>query len=275
MKRIKKILFTVCMAVLYCIPVVFICLLSASEVNQYSQDVDFEFKEMAYGEVAPVIRMDMREYYSYEGSFVSDKEKTIEVPYNATLHVGENEEVFADTVIATVNGNEVTAEINGVISFINFGDNTTIHIKDISSLLFECQVPKNQIQYFKTDVLYDESDQEIRVVKKSNIMDNGYIKVYLRLPDTEYYYGETVQRFPIYTGNIFHNVLVVPSNCVYKKQGDSQYYVRQVSETGEFLNEAEVTVGYNDGKYVCVTGVEEGTYCDSGYKAVMDSEENR
>lgn len=275
MKGIKKVIFVVSMIVLYCIPIVFICLLSAFEVDKYSQDIDFEFKEMAYGEVSPVIRIDMKEYYSYDGTFINDKEKTVEVPYNATIHVTEDEEVFADTVIATVNGNEVTAEINGIVSLINYGESITIKIKDISSLLLECQVPKDQINQFKTDVLYDESDNKIQVVKKSNIMDNGYIKVYLKLQGTEYYYGETVQRFPIYSGNIFHNTLVVPSNCVYKKLDDSKYYVRQVSEAGEYLNEVEVTVGYSDGQYVCVTGVEEGTYCDSGYKAVIDSEENK
>lgn len=271
----KKIVFIVSMIILYCIPVVFICLLSASEVDKYSQDIEFEFKEMAYGEIASVIRMDMREYYSFDGSFVSDTEKIVEVPYNATIYVNENEETFRNTVIATVNGNEVTADINGVVSSIDYGENTTIKIKDISSLLFECQVPKNYIHYFETEVLYDESDNEIQVVKKSNIVDNGCIKVYLKLLETEYYYGETVQKYPIYTGNIFHNALVVPADCVYKKLDDSHHYVRQVSETGEFLNEVEVTVGYSDGKYVCITGVEEGTYCDSGYKAVIDSEATR
>lgn len=274
MKRMKKVIIIISIIALYCIPIALICVLSTSEVKEYSEDIDFEFKEMAYGEIAAVTRVDMREYYSYDGSFVSDSEKIVELPYNATVHIDVDGEVFSDMVIATVNGNEIKAEVNGVVSSIDYGENITIKIKDISSLLFECQVPKDQIQYFEEDILYDESGDKIQMVKKSNIMNDGYIRVYLKLPAGEYYYGEKVQGFKIYTGNVFHNSLVVPCNCVYKKLGKSEYYVRQVTETGEFLNEAEVMAGYSDGEYICITGVEEGTYCDSGYKAVMDSEED-
>lgn len=274
MKRKSIIIFIIVLVFLYFIPIVFICLLSSMEVEKYSQDVDFNFKEMSYGEVVPVIRQDMREYYSFDGVFVSDLKKTVEIPFDAVVNVEVDEEVFCDSIIATLNNKEIKAEVDGIVSDIDYIKNKCI-INDISSLLFECRVPKNYLKYFECCVLYDELNSEIKVINKSNIIDKGYTKVYLKVPSNEYCYGEEIQGFPIYTGNVFRDALVLPVDCVYKKSDDSRYYVREVSETGEFLYETEVTVGYSDGEYICISGIEEGAHCDSGYKAIVDSgEEN-
>ena len=47
------------------------------------------------------------------------------------------------------------------------------------------------------------------------------------------------------------------------------WVVRQVTAEGIFLTEREIQIGYSNGDYVCVTGVEEGECFDMGYKAIV------
>ena len=79
------------------------------------------------------------------------------------------------------------------------------------------------------------------------------------------------QDLRLYTGRIYRSVLMLDADCVYQKEsGEEQpWYVRQVTPEGTFLREIEVCVGYRDGSRVCVTRIEEGTWYDAGYKALM------
>ena len=61
-------------------------------------------------------------------------------------------------------------------------------------------------------------------------------------------------------------------SCVYTPTGSDKKYVREVDEFGKYLQEVEVTTGYSNGEYICVSGIEEGAFCDSGYKAVVESQ---
>ena len=74
----------------------------------------------------------------------------------------------------------------------------------------------------------------------------------------------------IQTGRSYQGVVVLPLDCVYQKvQGNAYpWYVRQVTEDGIFVQEVEVEIGYISGNQVCVNGIAEGTYYDTGYKAV-------
>ena len=45
--------------------------------------------------------------------------------------------------------------------------------------------------------------------------------------------------------------------------------MRQVSAQGLYMTELEVEIGYSNGDTVCVSGIAEGTFYDSGYKAVV------
>ena len=70
---------------------------------------------------------------------------------------------------------------------------------------------------------------------------------------------------------VYSEVLVVNKNCVYKK-GNS-YYVRVLDENGYYINEQEVKVSLETEEYMAISGVEEGTICDSGYKAFIRQED--
>ena len=63
---------------------------------------------------------------------------------------------------------------------------------------------------------------------------------------------------------MYKDVLVVNKSCI-GKQNDGLYYVRIVDQDGNFMYEQNVELGFENGKYVCVTGIEEGTFCDGGY----------
>ena len=95
---------------------------------------------------------------------------------------------------------------------------------------------------------------------------DGSFNVRLMFHNDDAVYGEAVG-YMIYTGLEFPNALVVQSNCVYQKDG--QWYVRQVSENGSFIAEIPVQVSYDDGSYACVSGIDEGDWFDSGYKAIV------
>ena len=38
---------------------------------------------------------------------------------------------------------------------------------------------------------------------------------------------------------------------------------------GQYMAEIEVEIGYSNGDMVCVSGISEGTFYDSGYKVVI------
>ena len=42
-----------------------------------------------------------------------------------------------------------------------------------------------------------------------------------------------------------------------------------VTADGIFLEEMEVQIGYTNGDVVCISGVEEGSWFDSGYQAIV------
>ena len=117
-----------------------------------------------------------------------------------------------------------------------------------------------------------EACQAMRIDLRESVRVSG------KFVSASYAYMELDQRTPssirwllaIYTGRVYNGTLVLPEDCVYQKedQEDAPWYVRQVTEDGFLIGEQEVQVGYSDGEYVCVTGVEEGAWFDSGYKAI-------
>ena len=75
----------------------------------------------------------------------------------------------------------------------------------------------------------------------------------------------------IYTGRVYPNVLVIDVDCVYRKYSDTDtWYVRQVDAHGVFIAEREVQIGYANEDVVCISGISEDVYIDSGYKAVVE-----
>lgn len=53
---------------------------------------------------------------------------------------------------------------------------------------------------------------------------------------------------------------------------DAPWFVREVDANGSFLQEREVQLGYTDGRLVCISGIDEGSYFDDGYKAIVEGD---
>ena len=126
---------------------------------------------------------------------------------------------------------------------------------------------------FDQKYLYNEEGQKVEIIRKSNIVEEEFYRVYMKIPKKESYdYGKTISGYKLYTGNIYRDALVVSKECVYKGEDDA-YHVRIVDAEGNFLDERTVEVGYTCEELICVTGVEEGELCDSGYKSLYSEEQ--
>lgn len=271
--KIIKMIGYIIIFFVYCIPVCFILHISDKEVKNYTEDVDFEFEEKAYGTVVPVIKMDVEEYYTFCADVTSIYENNI-VVNNAQLLVFEGDEIVVGDTVAKSEKGDIKSDKNGLVSRIEYEDSKTIiYMYDLENLIYVCKVLPNQLYLFDSECLYDEYRNEIKIIKKSNIMEEGYVNVYLKVPqNVDVYYGQTLEEINLYTGNVYKNSVVVDKNCVYKKDGN--WYVREVTAEGDFVQEIEVKVGILSGDNISVTGIDEGIYCDAGYKNLIQEDED-
>mgnify|MGYP000022035094 CR=1 FL=1 len=257
--------------ILYCIPVLVICLISDKEVKQYSEDKEFTFRDTVYGRVVSVERKSIKEYYSVNGKIISNKVVTIILPQdNVHICINEGQEILKGDVIAQQGTKNIKSKYNGLISRVEYGDKTIIYIDDFSDLAMECLIPKAKMEKFDTKKFYDKKKRRVQVLKKSNMVEEGFVKILLKIPDKNCLYGQEVQGYKLYTGNQFSNCLVVNKNCVYQKCSDRKWYIRAVTKDGIVIGENEVEIGYENDDYICITGVDSGTYCDDGYKALVE-----
>lgn len=114
-------------------------------------------------------------------------------------------------------------------------------------------------------------NEKLTVREISNIAQGNKVKVVFDIDSKSYMYGEELPDIKIYTDKVYSEVLVVNKNCVYKK-GNS-YYVRVLDENGYYIKEQEVKVSLETEEYMAISGVEEGTICDAGYKAFIRQED--
>jgi len=120
--------------------------------------------------------------------------------------------------------------------------------------------------------MYDENGVELVRNKISRQYVDGYTTALYKIKDAKNYrYGQVENKFKMYTGEEYKDVLMLSKNCIYQKDnGDS--YVRICSEQREFIEERQVEVGFEVGNNITVIGVNEGEKCDSGYSYVINGD---
>lgn len=273
--KVRSLIIILVAVLAYSIPVTTILYLSDKEIKKYAEDANFDFREVAYGAAEKVIRQDVEETYDFDLNVTCTTESVKELSENAQIKVSEMDELFKGEIIATLNGTDIVADENGIVTRVEYaGDKQYIYYHSFNALVFECMVPEKYEYLFESEYLYNEKNEKINIISKSNINEEGYYRVYLSIPDDEAYdYGETVSGYQLCTGNIYKETLVVRKDCVYNGD-DGEYHVRIIDEKGNFIEEKVVEIGYSYGEYVCVTGVEEGQLCDSGYKSLNDNNED-
>ena len=256
---------------LFLAPIIILYKLSGSEKKSYIQDTYYEYKEAAYGEPIRVTRADIEYYVTTDGVISSSEYITIDIKdiESDNILVQPGNEIYKDKEITT--GQKIIkAPCNGIVESVDTGNR--IRVLSFDKLQLVTNIPIDKLNYIKeSKSLSFNENEKLKVREISNIAQGNKVKVVFDIDSKSYMYGEELPDIKIYTDKVYSEVLVVNKNCVYKK-GNS-YYVRVLDENGYYINEKEVKVSLETEEYMAISGVEEGTICDSGYKAFIRQED--
>lgn len=256
---------------LFLAPIIILYKLSGSEKKSYIQDTYYEYKEAAYGEPIRVTRADIEYYVTTDGVISSSEYITIDIKdiESDNILVQPGNEIYKYKEITT--GQKIIkAPCNGIVESVDTGNR--IRVLSFDKLQLVTNIPIDKLNYIKESKSLSFNENEKLTVREiSNIAQGNKVKVVFDIDSKSYMYGEELPDIKIYTDKVYSEVLVVNKNCVYKK-GNS-YYVRVLDENGYYINEQEVKVSLETEEYMAISGVEEGTICDSGYKAFIRQED--
>lgn len=256
---------------LFLAPIIILYKLSGNEKKSYIQDTYYEYKEAAYGEPIRVTRADIEYYVTTDGVISSSEYITIDIKdiESDNILVQPGDEIYKDKEITT--GQKIIkAPCNGIVESVDTGNR--IRVLSFDKLQLVTNIPIDKLNYIKESKSLSFNENEKLTVREiSNIAQDNKVKVVFDIDSKSYMYGEELPDIKIYTDKVYSEVLVVNKNCVYKK-GNS-YYVRVLDENGYYINEQEVKVSLETEEYMAISGVEEGTICDSGYKAFIRQED--
>lgn len=256
---------------LFLAPIIILYKLSGSEKKSYIQDTYYEYKEAAYGEPIRVTRADIEYYVTTDGVISSSEYITIDIKdiESDNILVQPGNEIYKDKEITT--GQKIIkAPCNGIVESVDTGNR--IRVLSFDKLQLVTNIPIDKLNYIKESKSLSFNENEKLTVREiSNIAQGNKVKVVFDIDSKSYMYGEELPDIKIYTDKVYSEVLVVNKNCVYKK--DNSYYVRVLDENGYYINEQEVKVSLETEEYMAISGVEEGTICDSGYKAFIRQED--
>lgn len=256
---------------LFLAPIIILYKLLGSEKKSYIQDTYYEYKEAAYGEPIRVTRADIEYYVTTDGVISSSEYITIDIKdiESDNILVQPGNEIYKDKEITT--GQKIIkAPCNGIVESVDTGNR--IRVLSFDKLQLVTNIPIDKLNYIKESKSLSFNENEKLTVREiSNIAQGNKVKVVFDIDSKSYMYGEELPDIKIYTDKVYSEVLVVNKNCVYKK-GNS-YYVRVLDENGYYINEQEVKVSLETEEYMAISGVEEGTICDSGYKAFIRQED--
>lgn len=273
-------LFWMLILVLLIAPLGLIFEISGWEKQQYATPVPPKFVETAYGRIEEALRIDMEETVLVTGTFRAQAYEYIELkqsdPGKIRWDISIGEEIQKGQKIGTYKGADMVATIDGLVIDINaYGG--YIKVQMAEPVWLECDVSAKTLSYLRNaKTLLTEDKESVELIYAAKIRNpDGTIRVGLKIDSDVYYLDQKVENLPIYTGNIYMQTLVVPEECLYQRvAGEKEpWYVREVTESGEFVGEIEVAKGYSNGEWVSVTGISEGRFFDAGYKQIVEGDD--
>lgn len=276
-KSLMKYVFWVLIAALLLAPVGLIYHISNQEIARYQMPDPPKFVQTSYGTIVQAERRDVEELVSVSGTFISNtlayQELDYKTPSSIRWTVKAGQEVQEGQVLGTYLGEDVVCQYSGKLMSINsYGEKPYLEIQLLSPLMMECYVNRSVLGTLqRAKELTTEDGSAVTIDYVSAIPDAaGNLRVLLSIDTDYYYYGEVVTGLMLHTGNKYLQALVVPVSALYQKTGgeDEPWYVYRVKANGEADAEVEVTIGYSDGYYACVSGIQAGEYFDTGYGAV-------
>lgn len=280
MKPKKKILtglFWVLIMALLVAPLWMIYQISAAEMKEYETPSVPELNEMAIGGVAEAVRTDLSEFVTVNGTFGSETyaymELTQENLNDFRWEVSTGQEIQEGDVLATYGEQKIVSTVTGILAERNtYGAMPYLRFKLFTPVEMSCVVSSRVLSILKSaETLTTQDGAKVTLTFASKQKNaDGSMNIRLAIDTDQYTFGQYLQDLQISTDKVYRKTLVLPVDCVYQKTaGDEMpWYVRQVTQDGIFLQEVEVSIGYSDGTRVCVNGVEEGQYFDTGYKAI-------
>lgn len=280
MKILKSILtgaFWLLILSLLAAPLAIIWQISQREMEAYATPEVPILRETAVGELAQARRQDVQEYVILSGSFTG-----VETAYQELSSrqagairwlVGISDEVQEGQVLGTYKGQEILSEVTGILEEVDtYSTAPYLRFRLFSPVVLECDVTDKVLSMLSRETeLSTENGELVQLVYASRQKNpDGTTRIQLSIETNRFTYGQSIRDLRVMTGMVYRKTLVLPVGCVYQKtEGEQEpWYVRQVTEDGIFIGELQVQIAYSNGEQVCVSGVEEGTWYDSGYKAV-------
>ncbi|MEE1304272.1 MAG: hypothetical protein U0K68_03870 [Agathobacter sp.] len=280
MKKIARLIGAILFLVAMIVPVIALIWISNIEQKDYQITDDLRIGDVAYGEICEVQRLDIEETVELSGDVVSNKVEFIELNkftdiYKMRMIVSEGDFISKGQLIAYYKGEEIYAEKSGIVKAINMGEDNYIMLESLSDLVIRVDC-SDDITFKKLSQkklkLSDDEGVQYKVIRIDNAVNAENQRYAYVKPDNSetLTYGDKVDKIKLYTGKTYTDALAINKNCVYSCN-DNKLYVRVISDSG--VEEVEVQVGFYSGDYAVISGVDEGTKCDSGFKSLMENED--
>ena len=280
-KKLMQGLFWILILALLIAPLGILYQISVKEMKAYEPPIPPALKQTAYGELMQAQRWDVSDYMTVSGSWISQEEVNQDLdcwnPWVIRWRVEPGAEIHAGQVLGSYMGKDVVAKHDGILLEINAssGENAYLRLRSLEATVLECRLTKNEVDKLcGASELRTQQGNTVTVTDTARVPDeNGTYAVHLKIEGAKHVHSETEKNLILMTGQIYRDALVLDANCVYQKQpgADQPWYALQVQADGTLLGETEVTIGFRVGNLVCVSGVQEGAWFDSGYKAIVQS----
>lgn len=280
MKILKSILtgaFWLLIIALLVAPLGLIYQISQDEMAEYATPEVPILRETAVGDVAQATRQDVAEYVILSGSFTSTEFGYMELSSKQASAirwiVDIGDEIQEGQILGTYKGKDIVSTVTGILTEMNpYATSPYLRFQLFTPVVLEARVEDRTLSMLKRSEALITEDGETITLAFASMQKNsdGTTNVQLSIESDRYTYGQELSELRILTGRVYGNTLVLPSDCVYQKNEgeDEPWYARQVTEDGILIMEIEVQIGYGNGDVVCVSGVEEGAWFDTGYKAI-------
>lgn len=282
-RKILKVIFWMLIIALLVLPLGLISQISSAEMEEYAPADSPVIRQSAIGTPVKATRQDVELHVNVTGSFtcteVAFMELTQRKPYNIRWIVSYGDETQIGQVLGYYNGDPVISTVEGILRDISTSTgNAYLSVDCFSPLVLECMVEDRTLdsllQCRENLTLTDGSKVELVYIARAKNAD-GTTMVRFSLAREGDAYGSAVKDLPIYLGAGYPQVVVLPMDCVYQKtEGeDEPWFVRHVTEEGILIEEFQVKVSYSDGNLAVVSGIQEGQWFDSGYKVVVQGDD--
>lgn len=281
-KTVGKIFLSIILVVLLASPVIALYGISKLERAQYNPKPQVALEELAYGDICPIFRTDIEQTVTVSNAqIISTSYKFQELmmydnPYSIRFIVDVGDRVDVGDVIGYYDGNKIKSNERGIIKRISLGQDSYIMLESLQDLAIVCYVNAGDYNWEQENSVLKLGNDLFEVVDIEAFSNGSYgTRVVLTSDTAKLLYGEEYDTMTFSTGKVFSKALVVDARCVYSYHNSVKSYIRVVSGYGKFIQEIEVTPGYTNGEYICISSlvndsIKEGMYCDAGYKAVVE-----